>query len=77
MNPVRRKVVLGATAVAGELMLSASAMAKQKKPTSVGADKLDLDRFVEDCIAANSEADPQNAVKEVLALVGSLNSFGI
>ena len=67
MNPLRRKVVLGAAAAAAHLTLSASAMAKQKKPTSVGADKLDLERFVEDCIAANSETDAQNAVKEVLA----------
>jgi predicted metal-dependent enzyme (double-stranded beta helix superfamily) len=28
---------------------------------------LDIDRFVEDCIAANSETDPQAAVKAVLA----------
>ena len=67
MNPLRRKVVLGAAAAAGQLMLSASAMAKQKMPTSVGADKLDLERFVEDCVAANAESDAQNAVKEVLA----------
>jgi predicted metal-dependent enzyme (double-stranded beta helix superfamily) len=67
LNPLRRKVVLGAAAAAGQLMLSASAMAKQKRPTSVGADKLDLERFVEDCIAANAESDAQNAVKEVLA----------
>jgi predicted metal-dependent enzyme (double-stranded beta helix superfamily) len=67
VNPLRRKVVLGAAATAGQLMLSASAMAKQKMPTSVGADKLDLERFVEDCIAANSETDAQSAVKEVLA----------
>ena len=67
MNPLRRKVVLGAAAAAAQLTLSASAMAKQKKPISVGADKMDLGRFVEDCIAANSETDAQNAVKEVLA----------
>jgi len=67
VNPMRRKVVLGAAATAGQLMLSASAMAKQKTPTSIGADKLDLERFVEDCIAANLETDAQNAVKEVLA----------
>ena len=67
MNPMRRKVVLGAAATASQLMLSASAMAKQKKPTSIGADKLDLERFVEDCISANSETDAQKAVKEVLA----------
>ena len=28
---------------------------------------MDIDRFVEDCIAANSETDPQAAVKAVLA----------
>ena len=67
MNPLRRKVVLGAAATAGQLMLSASAMAKQKMPTSIGTDKLDLERFVADCIAANSETDAQSAVKEVLA----------
>jgi predicted metal-dependent enzyme (double-stranded beta helix superfamily) len=67
LNPLRRKVVLGAAAATGQLMLSASAMAKQKMPTSVGADKLDLERFVEDCVAANAESDSQNAVKEVLA----------
>jgi predicted metal-dependent enzyme (double-stranded beta helix superfamily) len=67
VNPLRRKVVLGAAAAAAQLTLSASAMAKQKKPTSVGADKMDLERFVEDCIAANSETDAQSAVKEVLA----------
>jgi predicted metal-dependent enzyme (double-stranded beta helix superfamily) len=67
LNPLRRKVVLGAAAAAGQLMLSASAMAKQEMPTSVGTDKLDLERFVEDCIAANTESDAQNAVKEVLA----------
>jgi len=67
MNPVRRKVVLGAAAAAAHLMLSASAMAKLKKPTSVGADKLDLERFVEECVAANTESDAQSAIKEVLA----------
>jgi predicted metal-dependent enzyme (double-stranded beta helix superfamily) len=67
MNPVRRKVVLGAAAAATQLTLNATAMAKQKKPTSIGADKLDVDRFVEDCIAANAESSAQTAVKEVLA----------
>lgn len=67
MNPLRRKVVLGAAAAAGQLLLSASAMAKQKRPTSIGTDRLDLERFTADCIAANAEIDAQIAVKEVLA----------
>lgn len=67
MNPVRRRVVLGAAAAAAQLTLNATAMAKQKKPSSTGADKLDLDRFVEDCITANKESDAQTAVLETLA----------
>ena len=67
MNPVRRRVVLGVAATAAQLMLSASAMARKKKPTSIGADKLDLNRFVEDCVAANAGSDAQSAVNEVLA----------
>jgi predicted metal-dependent enzyme (double-stranded beta helix superfamily) len=67
MNPVRRSVVLGAAAAAAQLTLNASAMARQKRPASVGADKLDLDRFVEDCVAANTESDAQTAVNEHLA----------
>jgi len=67
MNPVRRKVLLGVAAAAGQTMLSASAMASRKRPTSIGADKLDLERFVADCVAANTESDAQSAIKELLA----------
>ena len=66
MNPVRRRVVLGAAAAAAQLTLNATAMAKQKKPSSTGAGKLDVDRFVEDCVAANTESDAQTAVLETL-----------
>ena len=67
MNPVRRSVVLGAAAAAAHLTLNATAMARQKRPTSTGADKLDIERFVADCIAANTETEAQSAVREVLA----------
>ena len=67
MNPVRRRVVLGAAAAAAHLTLNATAMARQKRPSSIGADKLDLDRFTEDCVAANAEGEAQTAVLEVLA----------
>jgi len=33
---------------------------------------MDIDRFVEDCIAANGESDPQAAVNEVLARAVSI-----
>lgn len=67
MNPVRRSVVLGAAAAAAHLTLNATAMARQKRPTSTGTDKLDIKRFVADCIAANTETEAQSAVREVLA----------
>ena len=33
----------------------------------VGGDKMDIDRFIEDCVAANRETEAQTAVKDVLA----------
>jgi predicted metal-dependent enzyme (double-stranded beta helix superfamily) len=67
MNPVRRRVLLGAAAAAGQLTLSATAMARRKRPASIGADKLDLPRFVADCVAANAQDNAQSAIKELLA----------
>ena len=41
--------------------------ANTKRPTSIGREKMDVDRFVEDCVIANQDSDAQAAVKEVLA----------
>ena len=38
-----------------------------KEHVTKGGGKMDIDRFVVDCIAANEEADAQSAVREVLA----------
>jgi predicted metal-dependent enzyme (double-stranded beta helix superfamily) len=63
----RRAVVAGVVAASAQLILPASSLASTKQPTSVGSDKMDIERFVEDCIAANQEVDAQTAVKDVLA----------
>lgn len=63
----RRTVIAGVAAVSSQLAMPIVSNAGTKRPTSVGREKMDIDRFVEDCVAANQEADAQAAVKEVLA----------
>ena len=67
INLQRRAVVAGTVAASAQLLSPVSAFADTKKPTSIGNGKMDTDRFVSDCIAANEDADAQAAVKEVLA----------
>ena len=42
-------------------------MATRLQPNTTGRNRMDVDRFVEDCVLANQEADAQAAVNEVLA----------
>jgi len=63
----RRAIVAGAMAASAQLFSPASAFEEIKPPTSTGGERMDIDRFVSDCIAANEEADAQAAVNEVLA----------
>ena len=63
----RRAVVAGAVAVSTQLLTPASVFADTKRPTSTGSQRLDIERFVADCVAANEETDAQAAVNEVLA----------
>lgn len=63
----RRKVIAGIAAVSSQLIMPISACASSKRPTSIGRETLDVDRFVEDCVKANQESDAQVAVREVLA----------
>ena len=67
INLQRRAIVAGAIAASTQLILPVSAFADTKRPTSTGSAKMDIDRFVADCVAANEEADAQGAVNEVLA----------
>lgn len=63
----RRTFVAGAMAASTQLILPVSAFAGSKRPTSTGGEKMDIERFVADCVAANEETDAQAAVREVLA----------
>jgi len=67
VNFQRRAIIAGAVAASTQLFAPAIAFANTKQPTSTGSMRMDLDRFVADCIAANEEADAQIAVNEVLA----------
>ena len=63
----RRAVIAGLAAASSQLVFSGLSIASTKLPTSIGGERMDVDRFVEDCVAANQEADAQAAVNEVLA----------
>ena len=63
----RRAVVAGAVAVSTQLLSPISVFADTRRPTSTGSQRLDIERFIADCVAANEEVDAQAAVNEVLA----------
>jgi predicted metal-dependent enzyme (double-stranded beta helix superfamily) len=63
----RRTFVAAAIAASTQLIAPTSAFADTKRPTSIGNEKMDIERFVADCEAANEETDSQAAVNEVLA----------
>jgi len=63
----RRAVIAGLAAVTGQLVFSGLSVANTKQPTSIGRERMDIDRFVEECVAANQETNAQVAVNEVLA----------
>lgn len=62
----RRKLLIAAAAACGQFVMPPhlGATTKPKRPVAGGS--MDIDRFVEDCIDANRETDPQAAVLEVL-----------
>jgi predicted metal-dependent enzyme (double-stranded beta helix superfamily) len=63
----RRALVAGTAAASAQLLFPVPSLAGTGKPASTGGAKMDIDRFVADCIAANHEVDAQAAVNEVLA----------
>ena len=67
VNLQRRAVVAGAVAAPTQLLSPVSGLADTNPPTSTGSKRMDIERFVADCVAANEEADAQAAVNEVLA----------
>jgi predicted metal-dependent enzyme (double-stranded beta helix superfamily) len=63
----RRAIVAGAVAASSQLLSPLSAFAGINRTTSTGSKRMDIDRFVADCIAASEEVNAQAAVNEVLA----------
>jgi predicted metal-dependent enzyme (double-stranded beta helix superfamily) len=64
VNFQRRAIIAGAMAASTQLFAPVFAFTDTKPPGSM---RMDIDRFVADCIAANQEADAQVAVNAVLA----------
>jgi len=62
----RRAVIVGLAAATSQLVFSGLSIASNKHPTSIGRERMDIDRFVEECVAANQETDAQAAVNAVL-----------
>ena len=67
VNFQRRAIIASAVAASTQLFAPVFALADTKQPTPTGSMRMDIDRFVADCIAANEEKDAQIAVNEVLA----------
>ena len=63
----RRAIVAGVIAATSQLIIPISSFASTKRPASIGGEKMDIQRFIEDCLAANQEKEAQAAVSEVLA----------
>jgi predicted metal-dependent enzyme (double-stranded beta helix superfamily) len=69
IDPSRREVLAVAAVLASHLVFPSRVKANQESAPATASRrrKLDLDSFVQDCIAANQEGDPQAAVLEVLS----------
>ncbi len=67
INLQRRTVVAGVAAASAHLLAPMSALATTKRATTTGRNKMDIDRFVADCVAANEETNAQAAINDILA----------
>ena len=63
----RRKFIAATALASAHLAFPATIVAGTKRAAAINQAGMDIDRFVEDCIAANRETDAQGAVREVLA----------
>jgi predicted metal-dependent enzyme (double-stranded beta helix superfamily) len=63
----RRQVLPTAVAATSQFILTGNILVKEEPKVSAGVKTMDLDHFVEDCIAANGDSEPQAAVLDVLA----------
>ncbi len=63
----RRRVLAAAAAVSSQIVVRRPASAEAQSAPATRTASLDLDRFVEDCVKASSDSDPQQAVLDALA----------
>ena len=63
----RRMFIAGAAAISSQLISPAHSITAQTLNKPVKTNRLDIDKFVADCIEAGKETEPQSAIKEVLA----------
>lgn len=66
-SPKRRAVVAGAMVASAQLVFPVPSFADPKRPAATGRETMDIERFVDDCVIANQNADAQSAVNDVLA----------
>lgn len=66
-SPQRRRMIAGVAALSSQLVVPFASFASSSQPTSTGKERMDIDRFIEDCVRANKESQAQAAVNEVLA----------
>lgn len=64
---IRRRVLAAAALASTQFVMPVTAVADTKPSNSAKRAKMNIDHFVQDCIAANEGADAQAAVNEVLA----------
>jgi predicted metal-dependent enzyme (double-stranded beta helix superfamily) len=67
INHQRRTIIAGMVAASAQLLSPIPAFSDSRQPPLTGSKKMDIDRFVADCVAANKEGNAQAAVNEVLA----------
>jgi len=67
MDTSRREMIVATAALCSQLALPLPLRAAPTRIVTTGRGTMDIERFVNDCVIANSDSDPQAAVKDVLA----------
>jgi len=60
-------MIVATAALCSQLALPLPLKAAPTQVVKTGRETMDIERFVDDCVSANSDSDPQAAVTEVLA----------
>ncbi|MGI9264975.1 MAG: hypothetical protein ACR2QU_08590 [Gammaproteobacteria bacterium] len=63
----RREMIAATAVLCSQLALPLPLRAAPTQILKTGRGTMDIERFIDDCVTANSDSDPQQAVREVLA----------